>query len=191
MKYVKKYWIPVVLLIAFIGACIYTSHDPYPIAPDGRAAWITERHEGFLDTLMADAIDSSYLADSVTAEGGIEIQLWRFEVEGKLYNDILAWAQNDAGSYKMAYAYCIAQEAVEEQGEPVSVSFQEGLYEYQCQMNDDFTLTQPTRSLSIIAPLLCVVLVLIYVALTIASLWYRKNKAKKRDGVRNAPDDPS
>lgn len=190
MKYVKKYWIPVVLLIAFIGACVYTTRDPYPVAPDGRDQWIADRQEQFLDVLTADAIDSSYLADSVFADNNIEIQLWRFEAGGQLYNDILVWIQNDAGSYKMAHGYCIAQAAVEEQDEPVSISFQSGLYNYQCQMNEDFTLTQPTRNLSVIAPLLCVLLVLIYVALTILSLCYRKNRAKKK-GVSKNEGDPS
>lgn len=177
MKYVKKFWIPVVLLIAFIAATVYTSRDPYPVAPDGQAQWVAERQQGFLTSLGSEHIDSSYLADSVTAEGGVEIQLWRFEVDGHFYNDILAWVQNSEGNYKLVYSYCIAQAAMEG---PVEISFQDGLYQYQSQANEDLTLTQPTREFSLIAPLLCVVLVVIYVALTIAALWYRKNKPEKK-----------
>lgn len=180
MKYVKRFWIPAVLLIAFIAATVYTTRNTYPVAPDGRAAWVADHLDGLRDTLAADSLDF-YLADAIVLADDLDIELWRFEADGSFYDDILVWEQNAEGSYRILYEYCIAQAAIDESEESLmDLSFQQGLYRYEFTVNDDLTLTQPVRSFALLGPLLCVVLVIIYVALTVAALWYRKHRPEKK-----------
>ena len=181
MKYVKRYWIPVVLLIAFIAAVIYTTRDSYPVAEDGRMDWVISHQEKHLATLGAEELDSRYLADSLFLSDHLELQLWRFEADGQAYNDILLWKRGNDGGYKMDYEYCIAQAAVEETfgGDCITYSFQQGLYKYEGQIDGHLRIQPPTRTLSLIGPLLCVVLVAGYIVLTAATLRYRRSKQEK------------
>ncbi|MGN0986119.1 MAG: hypothetical protein ACI4OU_06440 [Candidatus Enterenecus sp.] len=178
MKYVKRFWIPVVLLIAFIAAVIYTTRGSYPIAADGRMEWITAHQEKHLATLGAEEITGSYLADSLAIGDDLELQLWCFEAGGYAFDDIILWRQGSDGNYKMAYEYCIAQAAVEETfgGDCVEYSFQQGLYKYDGVIDGQLRIQEPTRSLSVVGPLLCAVLVVGYIVLTVVTLRYRRKE---------------
>lgn len=182
MKYVKRFWIPVILLIAFIAATVYTTSNSYSITEEGRMDWIDQHQDNHLATLMADQMDSRCLADTLAIGDDLELQLWRFEVSGEFYNDVILWRQGGGGNYKVAYEYCIAQAAVEETfgSGRIEYSFQQGLYKYTGQIDEQFHVLEPTRSLSLIGPLLCAALVVGYVALTIASLRYRKKEQAKK-----------
>lgn len=178
MKYVKRFWIPVVLLIAFIAAAVYVTRNSYPVAEDGRLDWVISHQEKHLATLGAEEVDSRYLADSLVIGDGLELQLWRFEVAGEFYNDLILWKQGSGGSYKMTYEYCVAQAAVEETfgGDRIDYSFQQGLYKYEGQIDGQLRIQPPTRTVALVGPLLCVILVVGYVVLTAVTLRYRKNK---------------
>lgn len=178
MKYVKRFWIPVVLLIAFIAAAIYTSSNSYSITADDQTDWVISHQEKHLATLGVEEADNRYLADSLAISGSLELQLWRFEVAGEFYNDIILWKQGSNGNYKMDYEYCIAQAAIEETfgGDCIEYSFQQGLYHYEGQIDGQFHIQAPSRSLSLIGPLLCVILVVGYIVLTVATLHYRKKQ---------------
>ena len=181
MKYIKRFWIPVVLLLAFIAATVYTTSNAYTIAEEDRFAWVVEHQEKHLATLGVEEMDSRYLADSLVIDNNLELQLWRFEAAGESYNDIILWKQGSSGNYKMAYEYCIAQAAVEETfgGDRIEYSFQQGLYQYDGEISPYFHVLEPTRTVALIGPLLCVVLVAGYILLTVASLRYRKSKQEK------------
>lgn len=181
MKYVRRYWIPVVLLIAFLAAAVYVTRDSYPVAEDGRADWVAAHQEKHLAALGAEEADSSCLADSLAIGGSLELQLWRFEVAGEFYNDIILWKRGSGGGYRMDYEYCIAQAAVKETfgGDAITYSFQQGLYRYEGQIDGQLRIQQPTRSLSLVGPLLCVILVAGYIVLTVVTLRYRRREKER------------
>jgi hypothetical protein len=179
MKYVKKYWIPVVLVIAFVAATIYTTRTPYPIEAGALDAWVAQHQDGHRETLAVDALDSAWLAEYLAAEDDLEVYLYRFEADGALYHDILVLQHNDQGQCRLVYESCISQAAVDEGSATLEVTFQVGLYQYTFQVVDG-QLVETARALSLQGPILAVVLVVGYLVLMVYTLYYRKTHPDKK-----------
>lgn len=185
MKYVKRYWIPVVLVIAFLAATIRTTSGNYPVEPTGRTDWVVQHQEKHLATLGAKEMDDRYLADSLSVGENLELQLWRFEVDGRFYNDIILWKQNSAGNYKAAYEYCIAQAAVTSPDGAIEYSFQQGLHKYSGMIDDQFHIQSPERTLSLGSPLLSALLAVGYIALIVVALRYYRTRKERKEAEKD------
>lgn len=176
MKYVRKLWLPVLLLIAFIAAAIYTTRTPYPIDGGNLEGWVAERHEGFLPTLGVEAVEDDHRAAALDLSERTHLEVWQFRAGGELFNDVMVWRSNGEGGCKLVFSQCIAQSMMDG---PMEVSVQEGLYRYQCQVSAAGEPDGLTSELAILPILLTAALAVGYVALTVGALYYRRKEKEK------------